>query len=190
MLPALQSITGGTVVSNAASLAELSLPALEDVYSTKEIYFLYNCDKVFRVSAPNAKRLFSIGSRNTNKLIDQRSSQHITYELPVCEKFSASFSSGTTANTLCELHFGVAINTIYTECRNTQTLIIKIGKGAVTYVDSANANWDIEALKQFLADLGDNTGGEVKQIRIGAAQIAKLSDEDIALAVAKNYSLS
>ena len=104
--------------------------------------------------------------------------------------FSASFSAGTTANTLCELHFGAAINTIYTECRNTQTLIIKIGKGAVTFVDSNSANWDTEALKQFLADLGDNTGGEVKQLRIGASQIAKLSEEDIALAVAKNYSLS
>ena len=84
----------------------------------------------------------------------------------------------------------MAINTIYTSCNNTQTLIIKIGKGAVTFVDSANANWDTEALKQFIADLGDNTDGEVKQIRIGTSQIAKLSEEDIALAVAKNYSLS
>ena len=108
----------------------------------------------------------------------------------MCELFSASFSAGTTADTLCELHFGVAINTIYTECRSTQTLIIKIGKGAVTFLDSGNANWDTEALKQFLSDLGDNTDGDTKQIRIGAAQIAKLSEEDIALAVAKNYSLS
>ena len=60
----------------------------------------------------------------------------------------------------------------------------------MTFLDSSTANWDIEALKQFIADLGDNTGGDTKQIRIGAAQIAKLSDEDIAMAVAKNYTLS
>lgn len=108
----------------------------------------------------------------------------------MCELFSASFSAGRTANTLCELIFGVAINAIYTSCWNTQTLIIKIGKGAVTFLDSANANWDTAALKQFIADLGDNTDGETKQIRIGASQIAMLSEEDIALAVAKNYSLS
>ena len=134
--------------------------------------------------------LSTTGSRTTNRLIVDQSSQHITFELPVCEILSASFSAGTTANTLCELQFGVAIHTVYIECRSTQTLIIKIGKGAVTFLDSSNANWDTEALKQFIADLGDNTGGEVKQLRIGAAQIAKLSDEDIALAVAKNYTLS
>lgn len=101
---------------------------------------------------------------------------------------------GETQDVLCELHFGVTIKEIWTSCENYQTLIIKIGKGAVLsaetgYGDKA-ANWDAEALKQFLADLGDNTGGDTKQIRIGASQIAKLSDEDIALAVAKNYSLS
>lgn len=190
MLPALESITGGTVVNNAAALAELSLPALVDVYSTNQLNVVWDCDNVSRVSAPNAKRFATLGAIGTNRLIVNRTSQHITFELPVCEIFSASFSAGTTANTLCELHFGVAINAIYTECRSTQTLIIKIGKGAVTFLDSSTANWDIEALKQFIADLGDNTGGDVKQLRIGAAQIAKLSEEDIALAVAKNYSLS
>ena len=189
-LPALESITGGTVVNSCNALAELSLPALVDVFSTSQLNVVWNCDNVSRVSAPNAKRFSTTGARYTNRLIVERTSQHITFELPVCEVFSASFSAGTTANTLCELHFGVAINAIYTECRNTQTLIIKIGKGAVTFLDSSIANWDIEALKQFIADLGDNTGGDTKQIRIGASQIAKLSEEDIALAVAKNYSLS
>ena len=189
-LPALESITGGTIVNNAGALAELSLPALVDVYSTNQLNVLWNCYKVSRVSIPRAKMFATPGARGTNRLIVERTSQHITFELPVCEIFSASFSAGTTANTLCELHFGIAINTIYTECRSTQTLIIKIGKGAVTFLDSSTSNWDIEALKQFLADLGDNTGGDVKQLKIGAEQIAKLSDEDIALAVAKNYTLS
>ena len=142
------------------------------------------------VLLPRAKRFYAPNGRDIIHLIAGLSSQHVTFELPVCELFSASFNAGRTANTLCELIFGVAINTIYTSCWNTQTLIIKIGKGAVTFVDSANANWDTEALKQFIADLGDNTDGETKQIRIGTSQIAKLSEEDIALAVAKNYSLS
>ncbi len=189
-LPALETVSGGTIVSTANSLTELSLPALETVLTTSQLNVLWSCDKVSRVSLPRAKMLSTTGSRTTNRLIVDRSSQHITFELPVCEILSASFSAGTTANTLCELHFGIAINTIYTECRSTQTLIIKIGKGAVTFLDSSTSNWDTEALKQFLADLGDNTGGEVKQLRIGAAQIAKLSDEDIAMAVAKNYTLS
>ena len=187
-LPALATVSGGTIAGFCAALAELSLPALEDVFSTKEFNVLWGCDNVSKVMLPRAKRVATAG--RSNRLIVDKSSQHVTFELPVCEFFSASFSDGRTANTLCELIFGVAINTIYTSCNNTQTLIIKIGKGAVTFVDSANANWDTEALKQFIADLGDNTDGEVKQIRIGTSQIAKLSEEDIALAVAKNYSLS
>ena len=189
-LPALATVSGGTIVGYCAALAELSLPALEDVYTTKQFNVLWGCDNVSKVLLPRAKRFAPTGARETNRLIVDKSSQHVTFELPVCELFSASFRDGRTANTLCELIFGVAINTIYTSCSNTQTLIIKIGKGAVTFLDSQNANWDTEALKQFIADLGDNTDGEVKQIRIGTSQIAKLSEEDIALAVAKNYSLS
>ena len=189
-LPALATVSGGTIVGYCAALAELSLPALEDVYTTKQFNVLWGCDNVSKVLLPRAKRFAPTGARETNRLIVDKSSQHVTFELPVCELFSASFRDGRTANTLCELIFGVAINTIYTSCSNTQTLIIKIGKGAVTFVDSATANWDTEALKQFIADLGDNKDGEVKQIRIGTSQIAKLSEEDIALAVAKNYSLS
>ena len=189
-LPALATVSGGTIAGFCAALAELSLPALEDVFSTKQFNVLWSCDNVSKVMLPRAKRVDATDGRITNRLIVDQSSQHVTFELPVCERFSASFSDGRTANTLCELIFGVAINAIYTSCSNTQTLIIKIGKGAVTFVDSANANWDTEALKQFIADLGDNTDGEVKQIRIGTSQIAKLSEEDIALAVAKNYSLS
>ena len=190
MFPALATVSGGTIVGYCGNLAELSLPALEDVFTTKQFNVLWGCDNVSKVLLPRAKRFAPTGARETNRLIVDKSSQHVTFELPVCELFSASFRDGRTANTLCELIFGVAINTIYTSCSNTQTLIIKIGKGAVTFVDSANANWDTEALKQFIADLGDNTDGEVKQIRIGTSQIAKLSEEDIALAVAKNYSLS
>ena len=189
-LPALATVSGGTIVGYCGKLAELSLPALEDVFSTKQFNVLWGCDNVSKVLLPRAKRFSTPGERVTNRLIVEQASQHVTVELLVCELFSASFRDGRTANTLCELIFGVAINTIYTSCSNTQTLIIKIGKGAVTFLDSQNANWDTEALKQFIADLGDNTGGEVKQIRIGTSQIAKLSEEDIALAVAKNYSLS
>ena len=190
MFPALATVSGGTIAYGCGNLAELSLPALEDVLSTKQFNVLWGCDNVSKVMLPRAKRVDAPDGRITNRLIADKSSQHVTFELPVCERFSASFSDGRTANTLCELIFGVAINAIYTSCSKTQTLIIKIGKGAVTFVDSANANWDTEALKQFIADLGDNKDGEVKQIRIGTSQIAKLSEEDIALAVAKNYSLS
>lgn len=193
MLPSLQSISGGTVVSNCNALAELSLPALATVYCTNEFNILWNCDKIFELSLPNVAIFSTTGLRSMIKIIRERSNPHVTVDLPVCEMFSASFASGTTANTLCELHFGVAINAIYTLCNNKQMLKIKIGKGAVTFVSTVSdyvSNWDTEALKQFISDLGDNTDGSPKQIQIGASQIAKLSDEDIALAVAKNYTLS
>ena len=186
-LPALATVSGGTVASNCSALAELSLPALATVYCTKEFNILWNCDKIFELSLPNVAIFSTTGARTMIKISRERSIPHDTVDLPVCEMFSASFASGTTANTLCELHFGVAINAIYTLCNNKQMLKIKIGKGAVTFVSTVSdyvSNWDTEALKQFISDLGDNTDGSPKQIQIGASQIAKLSDEDIALAVA------
>lgn len=193
MLPALKSVVGGTVVSNAGALAELSLPALVNVYCTQEFNILWNCDKISELSLPNVTKFSTTGARTVIKIIRERSNHHVTVDLPMCEIFFASFASGTTESTLCELHFGVAINTIYTLCNNKQMLKIKIGKGAVTSVSSVSeivSNWDTDSLKQFISDLGDNTDGLPKQIKIGASQIAKLSEEDIALAVAKNYSLS
>ena len=143
------------------------------------------------IRLPYTTRIGSLAYGNRGfRVAGDLTSKHIVVELPICVSYQGTFLWGKTQQAVCELQFGVYIESIRTSCENYQILVIKIGKGAVTFLDSSTANWDTEALKQFIADLGDNTGGDVKQLRIGAAQIAKLSEEDIALAVAKNYSLS
>lgn len=49
---------------------------------------------------------------------------------------------------------------------------------------------ETEMLRDIINNLGDNTDGEPISIIFGATNLAKLTDEDIAIATAKNYSLS
>ena len=188
-LPALTTVSGGTVVSNAAALTELALPALEIIDTNNDMRMCDNCKKASVLSMPVVKSVNYLKGRYLFRPFSSVTANRLVVDMPVCEHYSGSFTDVRTDGALCELRFGTAIKDISTQCRSSETLAISIGKGAITSVDTA-ANWDTEALKQFIADLGDNTGGETKQLRIGASEIAKLSEEDIALAVAKNYSLS
>lgn len=47
-----------------------------------------------------------------------------------------------------------------------------------------------DCLRDLLNNLGDNTGKATKRIQMGATNIAKLTDADIAVATAKNYTVS
>ena len=188
-LPELATVSGGTIANLCAALAELSLPALEIIDTNNDMRMCDNCKKASVLSMPVVKSVNYLKSRHLFRPFSSVTANRLVVDMPVCEHYSGSFTDVKTDGALCELRFGTAIKDISTQCRSSETLAISIGKGAITSVDTA-ANWDTEALKQFIADLGDNTGGETKHIRIGASQIAKLSEEDIALAVAKNYSLS
>lgn len=67
---------------------------------------------------------------------------------------------------------------------------IHIPAGAILTLRGTTMLWDGDNLRQLLADLGDNTGNEPRYLYLGAANLALLTDEDIAMTVAKNYSLS
>ena len=188
-LPALTTVSGGTIANNCGNLAELSLPSLEIIDTNNDMRMFDNCKKASVLSMPVVKSVNYLKGRYLFRPFSSVTANRLVVDMPVCEHYSGSFTDVRTDGALCELRFGTAIKDISTQCRSSETLAISIGKGGITSVASA-ANWDTEALKQLLADLGDNTGGETKQLRIGASEIAKLSEEDIALAVAKNYSLS
>jgi hypothetical protein len=190
-LPSLATVSGGTIANSCAALAELALLNVEIVDIKSEFYVSNECVSLSMIRLPHTIRIESLiyGNRGF-RVAGGNTSKHIVVLLPICVSYQGTFLWGKTRQVLCELQFGNAVESISTSCENYQILAIKIGKGAVTFLDSSNANWDTEALKQFIADLGDNTDGETKQLRIGASEIAKLSEEDIALAVAKNYSLS
>ena len=188
-LPSLATVSGGSIASNCAALAELSLPSLEIIDTNNDMRMFDNCKKASVLSMPVVKSVNYLKGRYLFRPFSSVTANRLVVDMPVCEHYSGSFTDVRTDGALCELRFGTAIKDISTQCRSSETLAISIGKGGITSVASA-ANWDTEALKQLLADLGDNTGGETKQLRIGASEIAKLSEEDIALAVAKNYSLS
>lgn len=47
-----------------------------------------------------------------------------------------------------------------------------------------------EMLRDLIANLGDNTGYPTLALTLGATNLAKLTDEDIAIATTKNYTVA
>ena len=60
--------------------------------------------------------------------------------------------------------------------------------GNLTFPNATNIT--AENLRELLANLGDNTGGATYRIQMGATNLAKLTEEEIAVATAKNYTVS
>lgn len=107
---------------------------------------------------------------------------------------SCSFA-GAAGQTV-EILLGSGITSFWTTFTNKATILrLSIGEGARTLIDTnINGNapvlWDEESLHDTLRRLGDNSGAATLDIKIGAAMIALLSEEEIASVTARNYSLS
>ena len=68
---------------------------------------------------------------------------------------------------------------------------VTVDNGFMSYLNISNfTSMETEMLRDIINNLGDNTDGEPISIIFGATNLAKLTDEDIAIATAKNYSLS
>ncbi|MDE6392445.1 MAG: leucine-rich repeat protein [Muribaculaceae bacterium] len=218
--PALRSITEGSLVSGANSLVRIGLPALESITTkntttkinscpeleeiefpslktvtigTVQMNIIGTCTKLSRVSFP-ALDFIGGGDRKNMMIVYGAASPHLVVDLPVCRSFAAS-CYGADGHVV-ELRFGAAIQSIWVYLSVRTTILrLSVTEGAVTSIDTnwGGSNplvWDEESLHETLRRLGDNTEGDTLAIKIGAAMIALLSEEEIASVTARNYSLS
>ncbi|MDE5644036.1 MAG: leucine-rich repeat protein, partial [Muribaculaceae bacterium] len=218
--PALRSITEGSLVSGANSLVRIGLPALESITTkntttkinscpeleeiefpslktvtigTVQMNIIGTCTKLSRVSFP-ALDFIGGGDRKNMMIVYGAASPHLVVDLPVCRSFAAS-CYGADGHVV-ELRFGAAIQSIWVYLSVRTTILrLSVTEGAVTSIDTnwGGSNplvWDEDSLHETLRRLGDNTEGDTLAIKIGAAMIALLSEEEIASVTARNYSLS
>lgn len=110
---------------------------------------------------------------------------------PKCEYFHGQWQDNSDRSSAL-IEFGSRIEHISIWSGRTWTdFKITIGEGAVCDIQiGAFSTLTESSLHNFAAKLGDNTANPTKAIQVGAANIAKLSDEEKAILVAKNYSLS
>ncbi len=219
-LPALEVITGGTIAYVAPKLEKLHVPSLKSIaltessdllhsapvleevefpalcnvdFSKGAVAFARSCVKFRKIRLPMLDNMG--GGARTSGVFDTGSTVPLfTVEAPVCRSLSCSFA-GAAGQTV-EILLGSGITSFWTTFTNKATILrLSIGEGARTLIDTnINGNapvlWDEESLHETLQRLGDNSGAATLDIKIGAAMIALLSEEEIASVTARNYSLS
>ena len=190
-LPALTTISGGTVVFSCPALTELTLPALTELNAmngTRTNCIVDNCANLATINLPKLR--YSGTDRNRINITRANTANHVVVNMPEAEEIAATMSSQNAE--ILECRFGAALKAIWLNASGSSSLRVVIPDGVKISIDTSigGTRWDSDSLRDVIARLGDNSGNETLQLKLGAANLAKLTDEDIALATAKNYTLS
>lgn len=81
-------------------------------------------------------------------------------------------------------------NLILNGGRANEVASVTIKSGFTGTMVFNNTDLTVENLRDIIANLGDNTDGTTYRIQMGAANMAKLTEDEIAVATAKNYTVS
>lgn len=190
-LPALTTISGGTVVSSCAALTELTLPSLTELNTmngTRTNCIADNCSNLATINLPKLR--YSGTDRNYTNMTRANTANHVVVNMPEAEEIAAKMSSQNAE--ILECRFGAALKAIWLNASGSSSLRVVIPDGVKISIDTSigGTRWDSDSLRDVIARLGDNSGNKTLQLKLGAANLAKLTEEDIALATAKNYTLS
>lgn len=183
------------IADSCGNLKTLRLPKLREVKLGGCLCL--SCKSISDIYMPMVEALESVpgNTGDWESLLWRCGTSGVTLHLDSCKRLNLYDYWNTKSITLI---FGSAIEYIRGGYGNCTSLTITIGQGAVCEIRLAENTQSTslknkiteESLHQWVEALGDNSNGDTKQIQIGAENIAKLSEEEIAILVAKNYSLS
>ena len=81
-------------------------------------------------------------------------------------------------------------NEVFSDCKKLEFVELGQGFNANNLNLSASKNYSRETILQWLNALADRTGETAYKLTIGKTNLAKLTEEDIAIATAKNWTLA
>ena len=191
-LPQLNTISGGYVASNCAALSEIALPQLNTISGG---YVAINCVKLNKIVLPALKEFIYA----TNSGIFENGNRSVTCDIymPQLEYANGTYivkNTYTSTKFYNRVHLGAPVGgSIYlrniTGARPYFYLTVENGFKSYLRIDEFTG-MTREYLNAIIVNLADNNDGETISIVFGATNIAKLTEDDIAVATAKNYSLS
>lgn len=214
-LPALESISGTTVIINSCpALKSADMPMLTTasaaVFATVHSLSVINLPKLKNLSyrlCVYANRLTEVrlpalttksGNGDSGAIIDNVGalSGRIDMYLPVITALSAAvYYIVNTVNV--HIHFGAqqTTNTLnavssYNSTSSAQIVEVTTKPGFRCGLNVSGTSLSAENLRTIIANLADNSGATALRLILGAALIAKLTDEDIAVATTKNYTIA
>lgn len=198
LFPELREICGGVVISgnNHIQCNDIYMPKLESItggYITGGFSF--------RVTL-NLKQLeFPSLKVATSGFLMNAFVKDTEIRLPAIELLSGGLFNGKERSSG---YTNVGVRYIYVGCKGTRSQLIlvnyvnskcddiEIGDGALQPINisSATGLTRENIVNHILAKLGDNTGQSALTLTLGATNLAKLTDEDKAIATAKNWTLA
>lgn len=195
LFPELREICGGNIFvgNNHIACKGLYLPKLESITSG-------GIANIFTYRSIPYLKILDLPSlmTATNPFIVNTFTENSEIRLPVIEVLTGLFSGEGT------VHGYAGVKKIYIGCRGTRSQLIlvnyvtskcddiEIGDGALQPINisSATGLTRENIVNHILAKLGDNTGQSALTLTLGATNLAKLTDEDKAIATAKNWTLA
>lgn len=195
LFPELREICGGVIIAgnNNVPCNGLYLPKLESITS----------GSIFKIPSHRSityLRILDLPSLRTATVafLSNTFIGNSEIRLPVIEVLTGLFSGEGT------VHGHAGVKKIYIGCRGTRSQLIlinygttncddiEIGDGALQPINisSATGLTRENIVNHILAKLGDNTGQSALTLTLGATNLAKLTDEDKAIATAKNWTLA
>lgn len=206
-MPDLVSITGN-IVSGCTSLTILELPSLTalDASTWREWGFVRGATKKLKIYLPSLETVKGYG---WNPLCQGNASEiHVPKLKSLTNGIGFIHSDGPPdidiyADSLVlgndilhyadigsvRLHFGSQTGAAI-GCNSRGLTALTIKPGFTGSLDFKSADLTVENLRELLVNLGDNTDGATMRIQMGANNLAKLSEDEIAVATAKNYTVS
>ncbi len=167
------------LVSNSfqiAKITELTLPSLRTIFFNNA-HFTFGLPNLHVLNLPKLETV----AGNGNLL---RGVSDIDVYLPVFRSGRLYFG----ALPHCRVHFGAqqGANIDLDTSGITEITILPGFTGNMVF---KSAVLTVENLRDIIANLGDNTAGATYRIQMGEANMAKLTEDEIAVATAKNYTV-
>ena len=159
-----------------AKITELTLPSLRTIFF-RNAQFTFGLPNLHVLNLPKLETVAGNGSL-------LRDVSDIDVYLPVFRSGSLYFG----ALPHCRVHFGAqqGANINLDTSGITEITILPGFTGNMVF---KSAVLTVENLRDIIANLGDNTAGATYRIQMGEANMAKLTEDEIAVATAKNYTV-
>ncbi len=211
-LPTLQSVSGGRVVNSCQGTTKLELPELTEILNNALI--AAGCTNISELTLPKLKivggvvmdggKIIKVLSLPSVETVTSLIFYNVLFEsieisMPCVRQLNSPILAGVNRAVFKNAiyHFGapqggsiVITDGGYLPANDLVSLItIKSGfRSSLDIHPCTGLSADV--LRDIISNLGDNTAYPTLPIVFGTVNLAKLTEEDIALAVAKNYSLS
>lgn len=177
-LPKLKRLYVGSSSLRLPKITSLTLPSVEYIFLSTG-FLTRHMPNLNELRLPSAVTITGNGGL-------LRGARDIDVYLPKVITFTPGI---TWSNKNVRIHFGSQTGVSF-DLNNAAVTAITIEPGFTGSIDFKSAVLTADNLRELLVNLGDNTDGATMRIQMGANNLAKLTEDEIAVATAKNYTVS